>query len=225
MKTITTILAILTVLSMSNTSFAQKRSKYVPASSNSQSRSYDRYSNYGNSQSGWSFGAEIVLNKSTYSYKGQGYGNFSPAFFVVGDYSLNSQIGFIFKLGYDNKNIGLQVSGITAQAGIDYLAVSSLFRYTVAPSFFLAAGPTLNFAISKVKTTISDNTGSVTTSDDADVSTRFALSLQAGYNIEIAHNIELQPTLGYDLFISSATADGNSSLNNLHVGAGLRFKL
>jgi hypothetical protein len=224
MKTTITVITMLAILSVSN-SFAQKRSKYMPTSSASQTRSYDRYSNYGASQSGWSFGAEMVLNKTTYSYKGQGYGAFSPAFFAVADYSLNSQMGFTFKFGYDNKHVGLQVSGITAEAGMDYLALTSLFHYSVAPNFFLAAGPTLNFAISKTTTTVSDNTGSLTLSNDAEVSTRFALSLQAGYNVEIAHNIELQPTLGYDLFISSATADGNSSLNNLHVGAGLRFKL
>jgi hypothetical protein len=219
MKTTITIIALIASIFSSNTSNAQKRT----SNTRTASPAPVYHSNASSNGAGWSMGGELMLNKTIYSYNGQGYGTVSPGLFAVATYESNRELGFTFKLGYDNKQAGIDLNGASLEASIDYLNIASLVRYSITPEFFVAGGPVLNVSMGQAKATLRANGATQSGMADPGVSTRFGLSLESGYVIPVSHGVSIAPIAGYDYFFSAVTSDGNGRLNNLHLAARVQF--
>jgi hypothetical protein len=220
MNTTIALITLSASLFLSTGSHAQKRASSTRQSA-AAAHSY-RASNY-SSTAALSLGGEIMLNKTVYGYNGQGYGSFSPGFFAVANVGVGPEVGFTFKLGYDNKQAGMSATGFDANASIDYLDLVAMARYSVTPEFFFACGPVLNFSMGNAKLTVLANGATQTATKDPAVGTRFGFSLETGYAIPVARNVSIVPIAGYDYFFTGATEDGEGRLNNLHLAARVQF--
>jgi len=155
------------------------------------------------------------------------------------DMSFSPTIGLLARLVfYDNMSGGYSQSGTDqyygnwsqdVSASVGYFTIDALFKFNLPKSkFFFVGGP--SFGINEessyeVTTKIQGYQDQKAKGSLKDTKARFALKLGSGYDIPIAHKIEISPFATFSLGLTDVVSDVKWKIISIHAGASVKFEV